>query len=148
MTLAMLLAALTLSGVTQQQPEFVPEFKLPCHPVEPVKEAPPNAPSKEPLVGGPWYANEDRSLWAAWPPLVSGNAANIVLWMKPPGQAIDVTGRRIDGEGRPFKVRSRAAYLEQGFEPGRLYFSAPGCWEVTATSDGKEWTFVVEVQAP
>jgi len=144
----MLLTLAVALALSQTTPEFVPEFKLRCHPAEPVKEAPPNAPSEEPLGHGPWYANEDRSLWAAWLPFAPGKAGNPVLWIKPPGQKIEVTGRRIDGEARPFKVRSRAAYLEQGFEPGRLYFSAPGCWEVTATSGGKEWSFVVEVQAP
>jgi hypothetical protein len=142
------IATIAAFALAQTAPEFVPEFKLLCHPAEPVKEAPPNAPSEEPLGSGPWYANEDRSLWAAWRPPVSGKAANPVLWIKPAGQTIEVTGRRIDGEARPFKVRSRAAYLEKGFEPGRLSFSTPGCWEVTATSGGKEWSFVVEVKAP
>lgn len=138
----------TVSALAQAAPEFVPEFKLACHPTEPVRDVPPDDPSADPFGSGPWYLNEDRSIWAAWQPLVSGKAGNRIMWIKPPGLKIRITGRRLDGDAPPFEVERNSAYLSKGFEPNRLYFPVPGCWEVTATSGEEELVFVVEVKAP
>lgn len=138
----------TVSALAQTAPPFVPEFKLLCHPTEPVKDVPPDDPNADPFGNGPWYVNQDRSIWAAWQPLVSGKAGNRIMWIKPPGLKVEITGRRLDGEAPPLKVESSGAYLGKGFEPARLYFPVPGCWEVTATSGEEDLVFVVEVKGP
>jgi hypothetical protein len=111
-------------------------------------DVPQDDPSADPFGNGPWYLNEDRSIWAAWQPLVSGKAGNRIMWIKPPGLKMEITGRRLDGEAPPLEVGRNSAYLSKGFEPNRLYFPVPGCWEVTATSGEEELVFVVEVKAP
>jgi hypothetical protein len=150
--LAMILAVISLSAAVlagAQTPQgFVPEFKLLCHPTDAVMDVSPNDPSADPFGNGPWYVNESRSNWAAWQPLVSSKAGNRILWIKPRGAKIEITGKRLDGESEPLKVESTGAYLEKGFEPNRLYFPVPGCWEVTATAGEEELVFVVEVKAP
>ena len=148
LTLTVVWFGVTVSALAQTAPEFVPEFKLACHPTEPVRDVPPDDPSADPFGPGPWYLNEDRSIWAAWQPLVSGKAGNRVMWIKPPGLKIRITGRRLDGDTPPLEVERKAAYLSKGFEPNRLYFPVPGCWEVTATSGKEELVFVVEVKSP
>ena len=149
MIFGIVVAALTVSGLTQAQPEFVPEFRLPCHPTATVFDTPPKDPSADPFGNGPWYVNETRTLWAAGQPLVSGANGNRILWIKPRGLKIEIIGRRLDGDAPPLKVdvRASSAYLQKGFEPNRLFFSEPGCWEITTTSGKEELTFVVEVQA-
>ncbi|HEY7818140.1 MAG TPA: hypothetical protein VIG29_07980 [Vicinamibacteria bacterium] len=144
-----LVAALTVSGPTQPQPEFVPEFKLPCHPTSTVFDTPPKDPSADPFGNGPWYVNDARTLWAAGQSLVSGSNGNRILWIKPRGVKVEILGRRLDGDAPPLKVDGApSSYLQKGFEPNRLFFSEPGCWEITATAGKEELSFVVEVQAP
>ncbi len=141
-------SAFAQKGAPQQVPPFVPEFRLQCHPTDPVKDVPPEDPSASPFGSGPWYVNDDRSLWATWQPLVSGEKGNRIMWIKPPGLELEITGRRLDGDAPPFRVEPNASYLNKGFEPNRLYFPTPGCWEITAVSGERELVFVVEVAAP
>ena len=148
LTLTVVWFGVTVSTLAQTRPPFVPEFKLLCHPTETVKDVPPEDPSADSFGNGPWYVDDDRSIWAGWQPLVSGKAGNRIMWIKPPGQRLEITGRRLDGETAPLKVESNASYLTKGFEPNRLFFPVPGCWEVTATSGEEELVFVVEVYAP
>jgi hypothetical protein len=137
-----------VSALAQSGPPFVPEFKLLCHPTEPVKDVPPDDPSADPFGDGPWYVNNDRSIWAAWQTLVSDKTGNRIMWIKPPGQELQITGRRLDGQAPPLEVESTRSYVSRGFEPKRLYFPVPGCWEVTATAGEQELVFVAEVKAP
>jgi hypothetical protein len=69
------------------------------------------------------------------------------MWIKPPGQKLEIAGRRLDGEAAPLGVQRNDSYLSKGFEPNRLVFPAPGCWEVTGTAGDHELVFVVEVEA-
>lgn len=146
--LTVLWFGLTGPAQAQTRPEFIPEFKLLCHPTEPVKDVPLNDPSADPFGNGPWYVNDDRSIWAASQPLFSDKSANRIMWIKPPGLKVEIIGRRLDGDASPLKVERNASYLRKGFEPNRLYFPEPGCWEVTARSGEKELVFVVEVNSP
>ena len=141
-------SALIQNGAQENVFPYVPEFRLQCHPTEPIKDVPPDDPSADPFGSGPWYLNEDRSLWAAWQPLSSGERGNRIMWIKPPGLEMEISGRRLDGDAPPFRVEPNASYLNKGFEPIRLYFPTPGCWEISAVSGERELVFVVEVAAP
>jgi hypothetical protein len=138
----------TAAVLAQAVPEFVPEFKLPCHPSEPVWKEPSKDPSADRFGPGPWYVSENHTLWAAWQPLVSGTAGNRMMWIKPPGATIEIHARRLDGDAPPFKVSRKSAYVEKGFEANRLHFPEDGCWEVAATANSDELIFVVEVRKP
>ena len=151
LTLSLLCFATTGSALIQTgAPVFptVPEFRLQCHPTEPIKDVPPDDPSADPFGSGPWYVNEDRGLWAAWQPLTSHDRGNLIMWIKPPGVEMEITGRRLDGDALPFRLEPNASHLNKGFEPKRLYFPPPGCWKITAVSGESELVFVVEVAAP
>ncbi len=137
----------TGSALAQTTPPFVPEFKLVCHPTAAVMDAPPEDPSADRFGDGPWYINDDRSIWAGWQPLVSGRAGNRIMWIKPPGQKLKIAGRRIDGESSPLEVEKNDSYVSKGFEPNRLFFPEDGCWEVTAKAGKEELVFVVEVKS-
>lgn len=148
---AMVLLVGTVSAVfsdsrAQQVPPFVPEFPLACHPTEPVRDIPPEDPSAAPFGGGPWYVNDDRSVWASWQEMVPGEEGNRIMWIKPPGLELEITGRRLDGDALPLRVERNTTYLNRGFEPNRLYFETAGCWEVAAESGDNERLFVVEVK--
>lgn len=135
-------------GAPQDVPPYVPEFTLQCHPTQPVRDDPPDDPSADPFGIGPWYVNDERSIWATSQQLVSDERGNRIMWIKPPGMRLEVTGHRLDGEATPLRVERNEAYLNKGFEPNRLYFETPGCWEITATAGDGELVFVVEVAAP
>lgn len=151
-TAAILFSCLTrpllAGGVAQQQQPlpFVPEFPLACHPTEPVKDVPREESGASPLENGPWYISEDRAVWALWQQMVSGEEGNRVMWIKPSGFELLITGRRLDGDARPLRVDRNRSFLDKGFEPIRLYFEESGCWEVTATSGKSELVFVVEIE--
>ena len=148
MTLGGLAAGIAIAALAQTTPEFLPEFKLPCHPSTTVFDTPPKDPSADPFGNGPWYVNEKRTLWAGWQPFASGTAGNRILWIKPRGAKIEIQGRRLDGDALSLKVERNSSYQEKGFEPNRLFFPEPGCWEITATSGKEELTFIVEVKTP
>lgn len=142
----MIVVSLAASGFglaqtpTQTRPPFVPEFKLLCNPTHTVKEVPLEDPSADPFGEGPWYVNDDRSIWAGWQPMVPGDSGNRIMWIKPTALELKITGHRLDGEAAPFKVLRNDSYLGNGFEPNRLIFPEPGCWEVTATAGVRNWS--------
>src|SRR5580658_8923748 len=60
-----------------------------------VSDRPPDAPGASSFAspGGIWYANDSRSLWALWwGKTYSGSYK--VLWVRPQGETISVTGKR------------------------------------------------------
>jgi hypothetical protein len=51
-------------------------------------------------------AAHDRTIWAGWDAAssVSGGKGNKVLWIRPQGTQLKVTGRRLDTDAPPLKV--------------------------------------------
>lgn len=70
------------------------------------------------------------------------------MWIKPPGEKLEIAGRRIDGESSALEVEKIDSYVSKGFEPNRLFFPEAGCWEVTAKAGKEELVLVVEVKYP
>lgn len=112
---------------------------------------------------GRWYVNADRTIWVrgSWQ---AGPNGNKVLWAKPPGAGLVITGREIDRAGSPPRAitapgspplhgaRSLPRASEDGgsaypwgFEVTGLYFNSPGCWEITARAGREELRFVTVV---
>jgi hypothetical protein len=121
-------------------------------PVTPtVREEPARDPNADPFGPGPWYVNADRTLWTwagsetgTW---VSGGRGNKVMWIRPRGTRLEVSGRRLDGDAAPMKASIPGGYFFT-FQATGLYFPAPGCWEVTARAGASEIRFRTEVKTP
>jgi hypothetical protein len=70
-----------------------------------------------------------------------------VGWWAPHGQPL-VSGRRIDARSRPLRADvGPLSWASPGgdFYPSLLYFSAPGCWRITATTGPARLVAVVRV---
>ena len=118
-----------------------------CPATELVRAEPARDPNADPFGLGPWYINADRSIWAGWDAghWVSGPKGNKVLWIRPQGTDLTVTGRRLDGnEATPLKADIPCCY-PTGFQASRVYFPTSGCWEVTAKAGRSELKFVTKV---
>jgi hypothetical protein len=115
-----------------------------CHTSPTVKDRPPDDPNADTFAspGGSWYADRDRTIWAWWWGRRSDGSYK-VLWVRPKGSMLIVTGRRLDGPSSPLKADiARSPFT---FETSGLTFRKPGCWEVNATEAGKTLQFVVRV---
>lgn len=112
-----------------------------------LRDRPPDDPNASPFGPGPWYINQDKTIWAgtlqeAW---ISGNKGNKVLWIRPKGTQLQVSGQRLDAEAPPLRARIPCCY-PTGFQATKLYFPTTGCWEVRADSGESRLEFVVEIK--
>jgi hypothetical protein len=118
-------------------------------------------PAEGPAVRGGYFANSDRTIWATFwgwdfvrrtitptPELRGAVNGTKVLWVKPSGYKIVVTGRRIDGEAPPLEYSTADPGRLDKIQPSGLYFPTTGCWEVTAKAGSSELRFVVLIKAP
>jgi len=85
------------------------------------------------VIADSGYIEDDGSIRMKWP-----------WWRGVPG-TLSVTGRRIDGPGRPLRFEIPEGYGKSGFQPSSLYFSTEGCWEVTGHVGNTSLTFVTLV---
>jgi len=127
----------------------VQQGSSPFCPVTPrIRATPPKDPNAEPFDDGPWYVNPDRTIWAiagAWTDWTSGTKGNKVLWIRPSGANLIVTGHRIDdGGSAPLAIDIPCCY-RTGFQATRVYFPTAGCWELSAAAGSSAFTFVVRV---
>ena len=73
-----------------------------------VRDRPPDDPNASSFASpaGTWYPNDSRTLWAWWWGQMSDGGYK-VLWVRP-GQALNVTGTRLDGTSVALKPTYRA----------------------------------------
>ena len=116
-----------------------------CTESPPVRERPPDDPNSSSFAspGGIWYANDSRTLWAWWMGHMSDGGYK-VLWVRP-GQALNVTGKRLDGTSAALKADIPSGYFNS-FQASGLYFPSAGCWQVDARAGGQTLRFVVHIQ--
>jgi hypothetical protein len=67
-----------------------------------------------------------------------------VLWVRPQGETISVTGKRLDGNSAPLGVDFGGP--GDTFQPGELRFPATGCWQVDAKTSDESLRFVVQIR--
>jgi hypothetical protein len=117
-----------------------------CAVTQPVRATPQRDPNADAYGSGPWYINADRTIWAGWDAvrMVAGERGNKVLWIRPQGTDLEVTGRRLDREALPLTAHIPCCY-PRGFQASGLIFPSAGCWEVTAKSGASTLTFVTRV---
>jgi hypothetical protein len=92
---------------------------------------------------GAWYVNEDHSIWVRNDSWQAGKDGNKVLWKKPVGTMLVVTGRRLDGPAPQTRTGYRDTHF--GFAVTGLYFDSPGCWQLIANAGSEHLDFVTEV---
>jgi hypothetical protein len=109
-----------------------------------VRDRPPDDPNASSFAspGGTWYANDARTLWAWWWGRTSDGSYK-VLWVRP-GQALNVTGTRLDGTSAALKADIPGGYSST-FQASGLYFPTAGCWQVDAHASGQTLRFIVRI---
>lgn len=116
-----------------------------CAVTQPTQAQPPDDPNADPFGFGDWYINADRTIWVGLPPVGSWRTGGEkVIWIRPAGTDLTVTGQRLDAEAPPLRADIPCCY-STGFQVTGLYFPTEGCWEVTATADEHELRFVTRV---
>jgi hypothetical protein len=117
-----------------------------CAETPAVRATPPPANNAGPLGDGPWWVNDDRTLWmqSATGPWHAGyNQKNVLV--KPAGVIPTLSGTRIDAPAAPMDVRW-VPQLRAEFQTMGLTFPTEGCWKVTATAGDRELSFVTSVR--
>jgi hypothetical protein len=116
-----------------------------CKETEPIRDQPPSDPHASAFGHGPWYINSSRTMWAdPWHPWTDSAKGLKVLWIRPPGQELRITGRRIDGNAPPLVAHVPCCY-PWTYQSTRLTFPTPGCWEVAGTAGSETLIFTVAV---
>ena len=117
-----------------------------CPVTEAIRAVPPRDPNADPFGSGPWYINADRTIWAGWDAvrMVAGPEGNKVLWIRPRGTQLTVSGRRLDAEVPPPTASIPCCY-PTGFQASGLIFPTEGCWEISAKAGNSQLTFVTRV---
>lgn len=116
----------------------------PCPVTEPVRDQPPRDPAADPFPLALWYVNADRTIWAGAAHLRTGG--NKVLWIRPKGTQLKVTGRRLDGESARLRAHIPCCY-PSGFQASGLTLPTGGCWEIRAEAGSSRLTFITNVVA-
>jgi hypothetical protein len=119
-----------------------------CPATASVFETPPDDPNADEFGSGPWFVNEDRTLWVLADPAWT-IGSHKAIWIRPEGTQVEVSGRRLapagNGDSGAPSYSSPGGYLT-GFEVGGLTFPARGCWEVNATAGESQLQFVIEIR--
>lgn len=153
MTIARILAGLSICGAlltTSVGPHRVvaaSPTSYQCQVSKTVHEEPPKDPNASRFGTGPWYVNENRTIWAGWDAASLVVGFNKVLWIRPKGTNLNITGRRLDAQSAPLKASIPCCY-PTGFQATGLNFPTAGCWEVTAKAGVDVLRFVTEVGPP
>jgi hypothetical protein len=117
-----------------------------CLVTEPIRAEPPRDPNADRFGVGPWYVNADRTIWAGWDAvrMVAGARGNKVLWIRPQGTQLTISGRRIDADASPATATIPCCY-RTGFQASGLAFPTEGCWQISAKAGTSELTFVTRI---
>ena len=124
-------------------------------PVTPaVDERPPTewVASWDPL--GRWHKSPDSQIWVSETNLrdlatLGMGKPTKVLWGKPAGLPLEVTGRRLADEASPILVDDSVSqyYLNEIINPMGIGVTTPGCWEIAARAGRSRLRIVVDVPA-
>jgi hypothetical protein len=139
-------SVVTLQAAEAPAPTAMPS-STGCPVSKTVKDEPPKDPNADRFGFGDWYVNADRTIWVRNDSWQAGGNGNKVIWIRPAGTKLVITGRRVDAPASPPRATADRGY-PTGFTVTGLYFESLGCWELTAKAGTKELHFVTEVVAP
>ena len=94
-------------------------------------------------------------LWTVLPPdgvlraaaRPSGTISEKFPWWRGLQGALQIRGRRLDGNAPPLRARIPSGYEASGFQSSGIIFPTGGCWRVTGRAGGASLSFVLLVQA-
>jgi len=118
-----------------------------CPVTRAVRETPPKDPNADGFGNGPWHVNADRTIWvqnASFPEWRQG-LNHKVIWIRPAGTELKISGERLDGSSAPLDARIPCCY-PTGFQVSAITFPTTGCWKVTAKAGDHEISFVTNVR--
>ncbi|MCB8984273.1 MAG: hypothetical protein H6659_10645 [Ardenticatenaceae bacterium] len=118
-----------------------------CPVTPPTYDQPPKDPNADPFGYGPWQISTDRALWVGLPPEeIWHTGGEKVVWIRPAGTDLTISGERIDQDGPPLEAYIPCCY-PTGFQTSELTFPEPGCWRIAAQAGEHQLTFVTRVEA-
>jgi hypothetical protein len=71
-----------------------------------------------------------------------------IPWWRGVTGSLELSARRLDGPTGQVRVSVPTGYGQTSFQASSIYFSAPGCWEVTGRVGSVSLTFVTLLRAP
>jgi hypothetical protein len=98
---------------------------------------------RDPLALSWWYVSDDGRLWTEAAPYRQTGGEK-VLWLKPVGSALTVTGHPVGAEGPALSASIPDGYAGD-YQASGVEFPIAGCWEVTARVANSELRFVTYV---
>lgn len=146
----------TASVAAQEQPTAIPtthtspasqpeSTSSDCPVTQGIIAEPPDDPNADPFGNGPWIINAAHTMWVSPVGWTAGPDGNKVLWIRPGGTKLEVTGQRLDGESEPLEVWIPDGYYTD-FQILGLTFPSAGCWQINAIAGENSQEFVVEVK--
>lgn len=144
------LATLGLAGIGTQHASYAEvgvakPMESSCELTPTEQATPPKDPNADPFGSGPWYINESRTIWAGWDASQMRSGGNKVLWIRPEGTNLAISGRRLDAASPPLEASIPCCY-PTGFQATGLTFPSGGCWLITATAGESKLTFITVVR--
>lgn len=137
--------AIAQEGSKQAVQNTASHIRSKCTPSQTILAEPPKEPNADAFGYGRYYVNANRTLWVAQNDWQAGAEGNKVIWIRPAGRKLVVTGERIDVEAPPLKADPDQGTVAYGFTVIGLYFPAPGCWRIDARADNDELVFIARV---
>jgi hypothetical protein len=140
---ALLTALVVLSGPPSQT--GVSQNNSACPVSTPVQDRPPDDAHSSTFASpnGTWYANDNRTIWAWWWGKTSTGDYK-VLWVRPVGAQLKISGRRLDADTPALTAWVPGGY-HYSFQASGITFPTDGCWEITASAGDARLKFVVRV---
>lgn len=114
-----------------------------CVLTQPIKDEPPKDPNADRFGFRFWHVNADRTIWVQSQDWVA-RSGHKVIWIRPQGTQLEVTGRRLDSKASPLEICIPCCYTT-GFQVTGMRFPAAGCWEITAKAGNSELRFIIKV---
>ncbi len=146
MMVALLVACTTggtaTPGIASPVSKLTAQAETGCPVTPPTTERPADANTAS--FSRAWYRSPDGMIWASQSEHWFAGDGNKVLWAKPSGSRLRVSGRRIDGPAPPLEAQLPDGY-PGGYQASGLLFAISGCWEITAQADNSLLRFVAAV---
>lgn len=146
---SILLAGL-ITMATAQQPDRDDnkraESTSKCKVSDTIVAEPPKSEHASPFGVGHYFVNANRTMWVRHKDLYVGDIENKIIWIRPSGTRLVVSGKRIDSTAPPLSAEED--HYSHDFTVIGLYFPETGCWQIDATAGTEELHFVTEVISP
>lgn len=121
-----------------------------CPVTPPLDERPPDKHLADWSPQGRWFKSPDGKIWVAANNLddlatLGMGQATKVLWGKPAGIDLTVTGRRLDAEASPLIAQVSPYYHDDILNPSGIGVPTPGCWGIEARAGQSLLRIVIDV---